>query len=392
MSLLENLKPSDWSQIVGNHEVREEFLKWLRDWRPQQQKKAAILYGPAGVGKTITVELAAKELGYKLTELNASDVRTREKLFDKLFPATKSMALTGKRNIIFLDEIDGLDHKKDAGGVKAVSDMIDDTAVPIVMTANDPWKPFLREIRNRSQLFELRKLRRESILNSLRKITNQKGLIVEQDALELIADRAEGDMRSAIMDLRSLASANRVLNRETIEKLLQKREREENVFQGIRNAIYSSDLTEAIAHLQSINIMPNELIDWIYGNITNIAVDVKSLFSLMRAISKADYLYALIWKRRDWALTSYIYYILSLGLMSCRRKGWIRLNMPKRVSQKWARISKMRARIEKAAELRKGIHERTSVIMTQIIPLINYIQGAGSQYNVKKEKTSSSEN
>ncbi len=374
MAWSEELKPSDWSQIVGNDEARQEFLEWLTDWNPRQRKKAAILHGPAGVGKTITVELGAKKLNYNVVELNASDVRTREKLAEVLFPAMRSTALTGKRNLILLDEIDGLSHRKDAGGTAAIAHMIDNAATPIVMTANDPWGQSLREIRDRSELFELRKLRSESILRNLRKIAEQRGIIVEQGALEIISEKADGDMRSALMDLQSLGSETKVLKQTTVREVLQDRMREENVFQGIRNALSTSDPLQARRHLSSIDVMPDELTDWIYGNATNICTGAKPLFTLMKAVSEADYLHAVMWKNRNWMFIPYIYDILSLGLTAAsNKKGWVRLNMPRRISQKWVRLGKVRRNREMANQLKKEVHERTSILMTQILPLLNYL-------------------
>lgn len=42
-----------------------------------QSFKAALLSGPPGVGKTTTVQVVCKELGYDLVEFNASDTRNK---------------------------------------------------------------------------------------------------------------------------------------------------------------------------------------------------------------------------------------------------------------------------------------------------------------------------
>lgn len=375
MAWFEELKPSDWSEIVGNNEVRQGFLMWLQKWNPRQGKKAAILFGPAGVGKTITAELAAKKLNYNLIELNASDVRTGERLVESLFPAMRSIPLTGKRNLILLDEIDGLNQRKDTGGIAAISEMITDTATPMVMTANNPWKPSLREIRERCELFELRKLKKESILRKLHEIADRRGAMIEKGALELISEKADGDIRGALMDLHSLVSETKVLKKATVQELLQDRIREENVFQGIRSAILADDPTEIRQHLRDIDVLPDALTDWIYGNAPSICSDPKSLAVLMKAVAEANYLNAIMWKKRNWVLIPYIYDVLSLGLASAsRRRGWVRLSMPKRISQRWVRLSKLRKNVEMASQLRKDIHERTSIMMTQVLPLLNYLR------------------
>lgn len=286
----------------------------------------------------------------------------------------RSTPLTGKRNLILLDEIDGLNHRRDTGGIAAISEMIRDTATPMVMTANDPWKPSLREIRERCELFELRKLRKESILRKLHEIADRRGAMIEQGALELISEKADGDIRSALMDLQSLVSETKVLKKSTVQELLHDRIRKENVFQGIRSAVLADDPTEIRQHLRQIDVLPDALTDWIYGNALNICSDPKSLSVLMNAVAEANYLNTIMWKKRNWALIPYIYDVISLGLASSsRRKGWVRLSMPKRISQRWFRLSKLRKNREMASQLRKDLHERTSILMTQVLPLLNYL-------------------
>ncbi|MBO3757727.1 MAG: AAA family ATPase, partial [Candidatus Brockarchaeota archaeon] len=112
-------KPKNWDEIVGNEKAREEFLNWLKNWSPER-KKAALIYGPAGVGKSLTVEVAAKMLGYNLIELNASDTRTKDVILEKVLPALRSRSISGKPNLVFLDEVDGIYQREDVGAVSAI--------------------------------------------------------------------------------------------------------------------------------------------------------------------------------------------------------------------------------------------------------------------------------
>jgi len=377
MPWAERFKPEDWSEVVGNERTIEQFLRWLRDWKPDQPKKAALLHGPPGTGKTVVAEIAAKKLGFNLIELNASDVRTRELLAEKVYPASRSMSLYDQKNLILLDEIDGLHHRQDFGGASAVLTLMEDTSTPVVLTANDPWRQSLREIRLRSQMFEFKRLRKDSVLKRLRWFIESQGLTVSERALDLIAEKSRGDIRSALNDLEALAYEGTALDEQTVSRVLQDRSQEEGIFEALRNAMRSRYVYEARQHLSNTGLMPNELIDWVYGNFENLASDAKTAEILARATADSDYLSALMRKERVWMLIPYIYEMLAIGLMTCGRSGpsWVRLQMPSRVSQRWARVTRARAEAAEAKEIGMQLHERRSVVRSQVLPLLDRLMG-----------------
>ena len=73
-----------------------------------------------------------------LVDLNASDVRTKEKLQRKMGEAMSTVSLFGERSLIFLDEVDGLAGRADIGAVEFIKESVKESQNPIVMAANDP--------------------------------------------------------------------------------------------------------------------------------------------------------------------------------------------------------------------------------------------------------------
>ena len=117
MNWTEKYRPAHLDDVIGNKEAKEKLLKWAREWQVgSPSKKAVILYGKPGVGKTSAAHALARDFGWEIVELNASDDRNRDVI--------RRVALTGAvseilgapedamgrkvRRLIILDEADNL--------------------------------------------------------------------------------------------------------------------------------------------------------------------------------------------------------------------------------------------------------------------------------------------
>lgn len=75
----EKYRPSRLSEIVGNPEAMNNLKKWAESWkRGVPKRRAVVLLGDAGVGKTSSALALAEEFGWGVVEMNASDLRNAD--------------------------------------------------------------------------------------------------------------------------------------------------------------------------------------------------------------------------------------------------------------------------------------------------------------------------
>jgi len=117
LPLTERFRPKRLDDIVGNPRARAELRSWAESWNADRRpaQRAAILSGPAGVGKTTAALAIAAEYGWTVVEMNASDARNEASIEQVAGRAAITHTLStpvsrGRRPraLILLDEADSL--------------------------------------------------------------------------------------------------------------------------------------------------------------------------------------------------------------------------------------------------------------------------------------------
>ena len=93
INFVEKYRPNSFQEVMGQDKAIEEVKSFLSDF---PKRKAMMLYGPAGTGKTSIVLAAAKQFNLEILELNSSDLRNRAKLEETLKPASEQRSLFKK--------------------------------------------------------------------------------------------------------------------------------------------------------------------------------------------------------------------------------------------------------------------------------------------------------
>lgn len=379
----ERFRPKTRSDLVGNNLAIDRLKRWMEDWGREiakgevPKKRSVLLYGPPGIGKTASVEALANDLGFDLFELNASDHRTSERIQRYIGRGKASVwSPQGRKRMVLIDEVDGSYETREGGGVSAILTIAKETRAPLILVANNAFHRRLRPLREISMCIEFKRPRTISITERLQDICNVIGLRADQEALRLIAERSEGDLRSAIADLQAVAVGRREVRYEDVRRLVGSRNRKEKIFDVIRDILKGKGSSKAI---NQVYVDGENLFEWIHENVPYQITDPEDLWAVMEKLSEAD-----IYLRRssprmgaaaDVNLTKYFYDLMTVGFSVVKQSPtrWERIRTPERRS----RMSRTKARreIERRLGGRIGRRCHTSIrrALREFVPFLKVI-------------------
>ena len=113
--------PSELRHILGNGGAVKNLTNWINNWeatwnsgsKPNKSaKRAALLSGPPGIGKTTTATLVAQACGRHVLEKNASDARSKKALSESMGDILGTQVLNfggkktkQKKRVLIMDEV-----------------------------------------------------------------------------------------------------------------------------------------------------------------------------------------------------------------------------------------------------------------------------------------------
>ncbi|MFB6112733.1 MAG: replication factor C large subunit [Halodesulfurarchaeum sp.] len=324
----ERYRPTSLAEVRGNDKARDAFEEWARTW--DDHREAVILHGSPGVGKTSAAHALANDLGWDVIELNASDQRTGDVIEQVAGEASRTGTLesgSSGRKLIVLDEADNVHGTADRGGTRAITRVVKEATQPIVLIANE-YYDMSQGLRNACQDIEFRDVSKRSILPVLRDICRREDVEYESGALEAIAEKNAGDLRSAINDLQALAEKTEVLTEEDV--VTGDRDRTEGIFPFLDAVFKEADARTAIETAYDVDETPDDLIHWVEDNLPK-DYHGEELLAAYRFLARADRWLGRVRSTQEYSYWRYVTDTVAGGVAASRREdkgGWTRYNPP----------------------------------------------------------------
>ena len=291
----EKYRPQIISDMVGNEESRAAITEWFVKWK--NGTKPLLLVGPPGIGKTTIAYLVAKQFGYDMIGLNASDVRSKSRLNEILMPVLGNVGVLGTP-MIFVDEVDGIHGRGDYGGASALVDILKEPTVPIVLAANNDDSDKMKSIKKVVKTIQFKKIPPRLLRVYLENILKKQNAKLSPGSLIKVIDKSKGDIRSMINLTQSLETGFNPQTDQSFERV--------NVEDGVNAFFKANSIEEARSVLYSMQIDPREKINAFYSSIITSELDTQTLAKYLEIISTADMLFGRIMKTQNWRLLRYL--------------------------------------------------------------------------------------
>ncbi|SCW02501.1 LAFE_0F07822g1_1 [Lachancea fermentati] len=254
----EKWRPKTFFDLVGNERTNRRVLKWLRQWSPlvfgetlpkapstnwhskndtisedpllRPNKRILLINGPPGIGKTSVAHIVAKQAGYSVVEINASDERAGPRVRDKVYNALFNHTFDNKPVCLIADEIDG---SVENGFVKVLIDIVNHDykatqrlisegslkgkrkgrkksfnllTRPIITVCNNIYVSALDKLKPHCEIVTFNRPVENALLDRLEQVCRKENLRLDKKALKEITELAQGDIRNCLNSLQFLAS------------------------------------------------------------------------------------------------------------------------------------------------------------------------------------------
>lgn len=232
--LADNLRPSSLADVIGQKHLVDKD-KVLYNLVKNKKLFSMILYGNPGIGKTSIAFALVNELGIKFKILNATINNKSD--FDIAIEEAKMYG----ELVLIVDEI----HRMNKDKQDILLPYIENGLIILIgLTTSNPYYKINPAIRSRCQIFELKNLSNDEIIEGLNKAKSKlKGIKITDEAISYIANITGGDFRSALnlLEISYYSTSNKKIDIDTVKNINSKA-----IITGDKNESGHYDLISAL--------------------------------------------------------------------------------------------------------------------------------------------------
>ncbi|MBD2769873.1 DNA polymerase III subunit gamma/tau [Hymenobacter sp. BT664] len=232
-------RPSTFRSVVGQQHVTTTLQNAIQS---QHLAQAFLFCGPRGVGKTTCARILAKTINctslsaeteacgtcascvafqdnasFNVHELDAASNNSVEDI-RSLVEQVRYAPQAGKYKIYIIDEVHMLSNAAFNAFLKTLEEP---PGYAIFILATTERHKIIPTILSRCQIFDFSRIRVEDMREHLRYVATQEGVSAEDDALHLLAQKADGGLRDALsmFDQMVTFGGNKLTYKEVVQNL-----------------------------------------------------------------------------------------------------------------------------------------------------------------------------
>jgi len=287
----EKYRPKTLAEIKG----QEEIVKRLAAFVKNKSMPHLLFAGPAGVGKTTAALAMVRELygeNWKdfFFETNASDNRGIDYIREAIKNYARIKAIGEVPfKIIYLDECDALTREAQDALRRIMEDYTQVTR--FILSCNYSSK-IIPPIQSRCAIFRFKPLPKSAVFEILQNIAKNEGLTVSTDALELLYEASEGDMRKGENLLQACAALSKTIDTEVVSQVLSfadPKEIKEAIFLSLKGKFLEAKnllINSMISH----GLSGTDVIKQIQKEILNLEdLDEKTKVQMIKACGEIEF-------------------------------------------------------------------------------------------------------
>ncbi|MGB0368681.1 MAG: DNA polymerase III subunit gamma/tau [Flavobacteriales bacterium] len=222
-------RPVTFDDVVGQQSITSTLQKAIQN---NHLAQALLFCGPRGVGKTTCARILAKainqdsfegeldpdeDFSFNIFELDAASNNSVDDIRN-LIDQVRFSPQQGKFKVYIIDEVHMLSQAAFNAFLKTLEEP---PAHAIFILATTEKHKIIPTILSRCQIFDFKRIQVSDMVSHLKNIAEKEGVTAEEDALHVVAEKADGALRDAlsIFDRLVTFTGNNVTYKDAIENL-----------------------------------------------------------------------------------------------------------------------------------------------------------------------------